>query len=111
MKTVHLESEPKRFNGHVATDEPDKGAFLTRFEIGDYCLLDSVKVTVIDVEVTYAMTATNQGDQTQTIRLSDGYKVLGPIVHSRTLVGWFDNYKVFHKEWLPTQCLETAVEN
>jgi hypothetical protein len=82
--------------------------FVSRFEIGSKVVFDAVEMTVLDVEVEYAKTLTEEGDQTIVIKLSDGYRVLGPVIKSRSLCAWFDNYKVFHEKWLPTQCLSDA---
>jgi hypothetical protein len=103
-----------------------KDEFTTRFQIGDKAMLCGLEVMVLDVEVTYecpvrielgTMRCSDNGsyqrdcENMYTIKLSEGYKVLCGIISSKTLVMWIDNYKVAHKEWIATQCLETFVKD
>jgi hypothetical protein len=84
---------------------------ITRFNIGDVVHLSGSDASMVvgDIEVIYEIVGADNPGETATVRLADGYKVLGPIVRSRCLCLWTDTYRVLHKEWIQTVCLDPVV--
>ncbi len=86
------------------------GEMITRFNIGDVVRLSGSDASMVvgDIEVIYEIVGADTG-ATATVRLADGYKVLGSIGRSRCLCLWTDTYRVLHKEWIQTVCLDPVV--